>query len=333
MIQRRLFRVVTSLLLYFAGLSSVCQQNPSTKDESAKTGPSSQPGIDYVQEAAGSSVFIYAGDSKPCEDPPQGQQPLTPAGSGFFVGLRDASVPVTPGKVVAWRFLVTAGHVLKERNSIVIRLNRASPASGFVCFPVILVRDGQSKTVYTLKGEDAADVVAVEIPALPEADPVTFSASMLMDPEAMKKNDVKVGTNVFTVGYFLGYAGQKQNYPITKFGKISILTPERWYFNPDWQRNEEAYVVEMQNTPGLSGAPVITYGVEFHVSPFQYRELGPNVVGLVKGLTLAPVPVGQGNAVLIPQGAAGVEPAAHIKKLFQTIAAEYRKRGAQVAQD
>jgi hypothetical protein len=72
-------------------------------------------------------------------------------------------------------------------------------------------------------------------------------------------------------------SGQKHNYPITKFGKISILSSERWFFSPEWHRQEQAYVVELQNTPGLSGAPVMVYGPEFRFTPFQFRELTPLV--------------------------------------------------------
>jgi hypothetical protein len=167
---------------------------------------------------------------------------------------------------------------------------------------------------------------------MPDTDPVTFSFSLLSDRETMEKNEIRVGTNVFTVGYFFGYSGQKQNYPITKFGRISILTPERWFFSRDWKRQEEAYVVELQNTPGLSGAPVMTYGMEIRANPFQYRELAPMVIGIIKGAELAPIQTDAG-IFAISQGIATVEPASHIKALVSAVADYIRKAGANPGLD
>jgi hypothetical protein len=189
-----------------------------------------------------------------------------------------------------------------------------------------IVNDGSQKNVFLLKDEEAADIAAVPLPDIPGTAPTVFGISMLLDPESMAKGEIKVGTNVFTVGYFYGYSGQKQNYPITKFGKISILSSERWFFNPEWHRYEEAYVVELQNTPGLSGAPVMVYGPEFHFNPFRFRELTPLVVGVVKGLELAPVKIPAGT-FLISQGVATVEPASHIRELLNEITDELRKAG------
>jgi hypothetical protein len=159
-----------------------------------------------------------------------------------------------------------------------------------------------------------------------------FAFPMLLDREDMAKDDIKVGTNVFTVGYFFGYSGQKQNYPITKFGKISILTSERWFYNPEWKRFEEAYVAELQNTPRLSGAPVMTYGMEFEPGTIRQRNLPPFVIGIVKGLETVPVKTGLG-IVLISQGVATVEPASHLKELLSLIAEGLRRGGGDPALD
>jgi hypothetical protein len=316
-------------ILLFASCALGQQPQGQTAEAPKSAQPANQPQTDYLEKAGEASIFIYDGSTKPCDEQPA-DKPLLPIGSGFVAGIADKSVQPKPGEWRGWRLLLTAGHViLASSGSIIVRLNRASPDNGFACYTIPLVYDGKQRNVYTLKDEEAADVAAVFLPAMPGTDPVKFGFSMLLDREDMTKDVVKVGTNVFTVGYFFGYSGQKQNYPITKFGKISILTSERWFFNSEWKRFEEAYVVELQNTPGLSGAPVMTYGMEFEPGTIRQRNLPPWVIGIVKGLETAPVKIGVGT-VFISQGIAAVEPASHLRELVSLVADELRKDGANV---
>jgi len=187
---------------------------------------------------------------------------------------------------------------------------------------------GKAKNVFSLDDDAAADVVAVTLPPIPGTDPTVFGYSMLLAPDEMAKSEIKVGTNVFAVGYLYGYSGQKQNYPVTKFGKISVLSSERWYVNPEWKRPEEAYLVELQNTPGMSGAPLMTYGPEFQFDPFRFRELPPYVIGVVKGLMLVPV-----NGQAISQGIAAVEPAKQVKQLMNVISEFLKAAGGKPGLD
>jgi hypothetical protein len=145
---------------------------------------------------------------------------------------------------------------------------------------------------------------------------------MLHDPDSMAKNEIRVGTNVFAVGYLYGYSGQTLNFPVTKFGKLSVLTSERWFHNAAWNRSEEGYLVELQNTPGMSGAPLMTYGPEFRFDPFRFRELNPMIVGVLKAVLLAPTDGGR-----ISQGVAVVEPAYHVKALFRSISDDLKLAG------
>jgi hypothetical protein len=287
-----------------------------------------QPHVDYLQKAAGSAVFVFKGDEKPCNRQPLGTH-LLPIGSGFIVGLQNKSAHPKPDEWIGLKLLITAGHVLHSRKSIVIRLNRVKEDTGFACFTIPLVREGNDQNVFTLKDEDAADVAGITLPTMPDTDPTVFGASMLLDRKTMDTYHIKVGTNIFAVGYFFGYAGEKANYPITKFGKISLLTPEKWFYNDDWNRYEEGYVVELQNVPGLSGSPVMTYGFEFQAQPFRFRELEPDVIGIVKALEKAPVADGKQYA-WISQGVAVVEPAANVKKLVISVLEFLRKKGADL---
>ena len=88
-------------------------------------------------------------------------------------------------------------------------------------------------------------------------------------------------------------------------------------------------MVELQNVPGMSGAPVMTYGFEAYADPFRYRVLFPWVIGTIKALERAPVPVGK-NYEMISQGVAVVEPAEHIRALLMEVADSVREMGVEL---
>lgn len=274
---------------------------------------------EYLQKAPQASIFIYEATTKPCE-PPRPNTVLAPIGSGFVVGLSKKGS--TPANWVGWKFLITAKHVIGSRTQVILRLN-LSKGSGFTCFPLDLVMDGDHQNVFP--ASTGIDIDAVNIPNIPGTDPVVFAYSMILDDSGISSHQIGVGTGIFTVGYLFGYSGEHQNFPVTKFGEISILTREKWYLNPDSHSYEQAYLVQLPNAPGLSGAPALTHGYEFRDNPFQYRHLPPLILGVVKGLLLAPV----GNNK-ISQDLAAVEPGANLKDLLGQIAERFRTSGAEI---
>lgn len=326
----------TSLYLLFALLAlpdAGAQQSNEHKKadvqervniEAQATATVKRPTVDYLQSAAKSSIFVYDGSTRPCDPPPAGTE-LLPVGSGFVVGIGQKGH--SPDQWRGWKFLITAAHVIGNRTDIIVRLNRTDTSS-FKCAPLHLLRAGEGQNVFFDDINDS-DVVAVSLPDIGNTDPTVFDYSMLLDAPHMSEWEIKTGTNIFSVGYLYGYSGQTQNYPVTKFGKISVLTTEKWYLNPELHRPEQAYIVEMQNAPGLSGAPVMTYGVDIKFNPLRYRELEPYVVGVVKGLLLVPVSDGP-TPQLISQGLAAVEPADHIRELLRSIADRLKRGGAEV---
>src|ERR1019366_9282425 len=120
------------------------QQPQAATTELPQSGqPVNQPKTDYLQEAAASSIFIYDGTTKPCNEQPA-DAVLLPLGSGFVVGITDKSAHPKAGEWRGWKVLITAGHVIHSSSgTIVVRLNRATPNSGFVCFPIPLIYDGK----------------------------------------------------------------------------------------------------------------------------------------------------------------------------------------------
>lgn len=279
----------------------------------------------YLRAAAQSAIFIYDPSVKPCAPASLGTV-LLPLGSGFVVGFSPKGAkPLPDGKMPVYKFLVTAQHVIGDRDSIVVRLNRTDKAE-FACFPLTLARQGKNKNVHVLADRPQVDLIALRINDLPGTDPTVFDYSLILDDNLMKTYEVIEGTDVFAVGYLYGYSGNKQNFPVTKFGKIALLTNEEWYHSePPRNLEEKAYLVEMQNVPGLSGAPVMLQSPQFRIDmegKFQFRKIAPCILGVIKGLLKSPV----GGT----QGVAAIEPAAHLKELMKSIAGDLKSAGVEV---
>jgi hypothetical protein len=291
----------------------------------------------YLHKAAQSAVFVYDTSTQPCA-PPNPTRPISPIGSGFVVGLAQKGNP--PGTWKGWKFLVTCEHVIAGRSAVILRLNRID-SQEVVCFSLPLIRQGAEQNVFSSDGP-GVDLVAINIPDIPNTDPVIFDYTLILDNQSMKELEVHEGTEVFAVGYLLGYSGLKQNYPVTKFGKVALLTEELWYLSPRDQLEkvkdkpaqqipaasgilEQAYLIELQNVPGLSGAPVLLQSPQFRVdekNQFQFRRMPPYVFGILKGVLTSPL----GGS----QGVAAVEPASHLRDLLKRIADALKAKGAEV---
>jgi len=268
-----------------------------------------------------SVVFIYDVKSKPCEPPPPNQL-LLPAGSGFVVGLAKKSS--TKEKWEGWKFVITTEHVIANRDAVILRLNHKDKPE-FVCYPVTLERSGNNQNVFS-SAKQEIDLVAIYIPHISEADPAVFDYSLTMSKTMVDATEVRVGTDVFMVGYLYGYSGNKQNYPVIRFGKIALMTEETWY--PSQRKlNEQAYLVEIQSTPGLSGAPVILQSYQYRINDkreFQSRLMPPYIFGVNKGVLLLPKELGG------TQGLAAVEPGYNLQDLMKSIANRLISQGQDV---
>jgi hypothetical protein len=296
-----------------AGAQEAPNQEPVTSHES-----------EFLAKVSTGSIFIYRSNIDPCAPPPSDITVNFPLGSGFVVGIRD-NKNSTADRWRGWKFLITAKHVVADETEVVIRLNLAHEEK-FVCHSLSLRNGGRDQNVFF--GALGVDIAAVTLPDIPETDPAVIDASSILDEPMMKKWDIGVGTQVFTVGYIFGYSGPKANFPVTKFGQVSLITGEKWFYNPDSKLIEQGYVIQLPNSPGLSGAPVLTHGMEFDTSPFRFRQLPPYIVGVMKALLLAPA---HGN--LISQDLAVIEPASNLRDLVRDIALRLKEAGADVDAD
>jgi hypothetical protein len=252
----------------------------------------------FFQRAETNSIFIFGGETEPCTTEPGGQRPV-PLGSGFVVGME--AIVTAQNK-----FLVTAKHVIANEREVVVRLN-SSMGSKFICQELNL-----QNAFFAPPG---VDLVAVNLPEIPGTDPTVIPSSLLLDVNEMKEWNIGVGADVLTVGYLLGYDGRKIDAPVAKFARVSQVSEKWWYRNPQSKRIEQGYALDLSSALELSGAPVFAHGVVIATNPFQYRQLSPFVVGVVKGLILKPV-----KGEFIYARIAVIEPGENLKTLMQQVA-------------
>lgn len=290
------------LCCLFVCISSIYAQETPASQKNQKQAPIPEPG--FFKAASNASIFIYGPHTAPCATQPTAEK-LSPLGSGFVVQLErttTASAQQRNGR----NFLVTAKHVIANQPEVIIRMNSGTAAE-FVCQSVKL-----QAAIFAASG---VDLVAVSLPEIPDANPTVIPSSLLIDAKEMTDRNIGVGTDVLTVGYLLGYDGQKIHAPVAKFGRLSLVTEQWWYHNSESKRIEQAYALDLSSSLELSGAPVFTSGVEMATYPFRYRELQPFVLGVVKGLILRPV-----DGELIYARVAILEPGENLKTLMQQVA-------------
>lgn len=68
----------------------------------------------------------------------------------------------------------------------------------------------------------------ISVPDLPDTNPTVFDYGLICDDAMYQSIEIREGTDVYTVGYLWGYSDHKQNFPVTKFGKVALITNENW---------------------------------------------------------------------------------------------------------
>jgi hypothetical protein len=107
------------------------------------------------------------------------------------------------------------------------------------------------------------------------------------------------------------------------------MTEEPW-LPPDPRTGktemEEGYVIELQNVPGLSGAPVMLsspqWSVDSQTGATCVRTVPPYLIGVIKDLLGSPAGGSQGVAV--------IETGERVRELLRSIADDYKAAGGPV---
>lgn len=178
------------------------------------------------------------------------------AGTGFLVGVDH---PKLRGRILT--YLVTAKHCIQRQKSgayyprVFVRINLRTGDSELK--PVGLTPTGLGKNVY-VHSDPAVDLAVIpfetdewkhEVRVIPE--------SMMTGEDVFQKLGLGEGTDVFFTGLFTPYSGARRNYPIVRFGRVALVTPERI----EWKKGFKTplYLVETAAFGGNSGSPVFFY--------------------------------------------------------------------------
>ncbi|MBM4064642.1 MAG: trypsin-like peptidase domain-containing protein [Planctomycetes bacterium] len=212
---------------------------------------------------------------------------VIPNGTGFFVGIKDENDPN-----ISYIYLVTAKHVLLDDktnslfNSVYVRLNKKTGDAQMFEIPLC-----GSNAVKVYSHKDAT----VDITLIPLApDPNIFDCkwipvNMITTKEIFKEAKIREGDDVFFVGLFTPYYGNQRNYPITRFGRVALITDEKipWKDKKDEvPKMLDLYLVESQSFGGNSGAPVFFYFGLTREPDSLSKEYKFLLAGIMKGCYL-----------------------------------------------
>lgn len=180
-------------------------------------------------------------------DPADRERGIHVKGTGFFQIYEGVN------------YLVTARHVAHELQDIgwVVRMNK---------------RDGTCKNIeadsvaWVFHPDDNVDLAVTPFFFTPQLiaafDHLNLPHERLLTAEMMDNHYIGLGDSCFTIGLFHLLVGEKRNLPIVHGGSIALLPgdgkiPVRDWFDEKKTRMVEAFVIESQSMPGLSGSPVL----------------------------------------------------------------------------
>jgi hypothetical protein len=206
----------------------------------------SATGVTIPPELKQLVAFVYVKDSA---------GKMVPNGTGFFVGVKDLR-----NKDRSYCYFVTSKHVLQQGEGgpffgqVELRLNLKAGDSTLVKMPII--GEGTNKTVFC-HSDPTVDLAV--IPCLPDQKTVEFKTlpdDMITTREDFEKLHISEGSDIFFTGLFTPYMGEVRNYPIVRFGRVALVTPEKI----NWRGTKmDLYLLETASYGGNSGSPVFFY--------------------------------------------------------------------------
>lgn len=264
--------------------------------------------IQVSEDIKKSVVFMYG----------QNKDGTTGACSGFLVG-----VPAQPARTSLHTYLVTARHCLRENKNgdfysrVHVRVNRT--AGGALLIPTRVTVEGLGRNVH-LHPDPNVDLAVIEFRVDPAVmDVRVIPPELLTDRDSLEKAQITEGTDVFFAGLFTSYPGNERNYPIVRFGRVALVTPEVIQWAEGVKSN--LYLIEATAFGGNSGAPVFFYLSTDRIAGSVV--VGPPAILLAGVMTLAfeddrpvrtsdpPAPRSVHNL-----GVAGVTPSFYLRELL-----------------
>ncbi len=167
------------------------------------------------------------------------------AGSVFFLGREDQ-----PNVI----FAITAKHIVdnirnKGLGEVYLRLNkRIGGVQGSVQWCSTPIENW-----FFHPTDNSVDVAVLRVVITDQFDHLVYPYSRCISDQLMRENEVGLGDEVFVVGLFRHYGGNKKNIPIIRIGNIASFGEEKVATRLG---ELDAYLIEARSIGGLSGSPV-----------------------------------------------------------------------------
>jgi hypothetical protein len=175
-------------------------------------------------------------------------------------------------------FLVTAKHVVFNKDGKLLPqfyVRRNKEGGGFINHWFLC--DALEPRVF-VHPDKSVDIAVLPISGDPEKMFTSLPLNLVATRESMKNFKIREGDEMFFLGLFTPFYGSKSNFPVYRFGRLSMIPTERIPFEKD-APEQDLLLMETQVFGGNSGAPCFYY--------FNERR-NPNdtsilLAGVVKG--------------------------------------------------
>jgi S1-C subfamily serine protease len=174
-------------------------------------------------------------------------------GTGFFYGylIKDDAEPTKRGYEI---YLVTARHVVQDRQNLKVRLNPSVAGAVGQQFE-IPTKPPAGRATWFFHPDPAVDVAAVRV----DYNGLTqqgFAVGFFEQDEQtihraqMPAEEIAAGDGVFVLGFPMNLAGQQRNYVIVRQGVIARISEMIESASP-------SFMIDAFVFPGNSGGPVV----------------------------------------------------------------------------
>ena len=197
--------------------------------------------------------------------------------TGFIVNMKVSEsdkkilLPKNFRSSIPENLLVTNRHVFDGRDEVVIKLNDRQQVT-------LKLKDLEG-IIWTNHKDENVDIAVSFIPRLKSVDRATVAVAgedIFVTSDEMKKEGVRIGDEVFVLGFPMGIAGMEENYPIVRSGVIAR-------FDDEILKNHY-YYTDVAIYGGNSGGPVILKPTHFSVTG-TFRDKA-YVIGVVSAVEL-----------------------------------------------
>jgi len=258
-------------------------------------------------------AFVYVNDAKANR---------VANGTAFFV-----CVPSPKDAARTHVYLVTSKHVLRKDNGetwyerVFLRMNVRNGGSEFIEIPL---RHANGDLVSRIHEDESVDLaVAPVLPPVEKFDFKCVDSNIITNQADYKDLNIREGSDVFFAGLFLPYAGSERIYPIVRFGKVALITPEKIPWN---KIPMELSLLEISSFGGNSGSPVFFYlGSDRQPGALVVGPPVLKLAGVMMGTFLdhQPIQVVETNRVPISSSSAGIAAVVPANKLQEILFSDH----------